>query len=201
MPRLSKPSVRGPEYVITMEETLEFAERVYGGKPSLPLALRLIRNTGVAKRHIVRPIEETLHHPGFEERNRVYELESKKRCPEVIEQALANAEVTAHDIATEPRGALQDHIKLPGGPAGAQSLEEGQRLAPSLAFADPVEQLASGQVESGEHVHHAVEAGCRWPAAWPDGRRDAMPCPCGHQVERPELIGADHPAIGGWVIV
>jgi 1,3,6,8-tetrahydroxynaphthalene synthase len=81
-----------------MEQTLEFAERVYGGKPSLPLALRLIRNTGVAKRHIVRPIEEVLHHPGFEERNRIYEFESKKRCPEVIEQALANAGVTVQDI-------------------------------------------------------------------------------------------------------
>jgi 1,3,6,8-tetrahydroxynaphthalene synthase len=98
MPALCKPSVSVPEYVITMEQTLEFAERVYGGKDSLPLALRLIRKTGVAKRHIVRPIEEVLHHPGFEERNRIYELESKKRCPGVIDQALANAEVTVRDI-------------------------------------------------------------------------------------------------------
>jgi 1,3,6,8-tetrahydroxynaphthalene synthase len=98
MPRLCKPSVSMPEYVITMEETLEFAERMHGGKPWLPLSLRLIKKTGVRKRHIVRPIEEILHHPGFEERNRIYEFESKKRCPAVIEQALANAEVTAHDI-------------------------------------------------------------------------------------------------------
>ncbi|HEY7432592.1 MAG TPA: type III polyketide synthase [Streptosporangiaceae bacterium] len=87
-----------PEYVITMEETLEFAERVHAGKPQLPLALRLIQNTGVLKRHIVQPIEKTLHHPGFEQRNRVYESESKKRCPAVIERALANAHVTAQDI-------------------------------------------------------------------------------------------------------
>jgi 1,3,6,8-tetrahydroxynaphthalene synthase len=98
MPRLCKPSVSVPEYVITMEETLEFAERVHAGKRRLPLALRLIRNTGVQKRHIVQPIEKALHHPGFEERNRIYEFESKKRCPEVIERALANAEVTVHDI-------------------------------------------------------------------------------------------------------
>ncbi|ASW54825.1 type III polyketide synthase [Plantactinospora sp. KBS50] len=81
-----------------MEETLEFAERVHAGKPQLPLALRLIQNTGVRKRHIVQPIEETLRHPGFEERNRIYELESKKRCPEVIEKALANARLAARDI-------------------------------------------------------------------------------------------------------
>ncbi|WP_193318112.1 MULTISPECIES: type III polyketide synthase [Streptomyces] len=98
MPRLCKPSVSVPEHVITMEETLAFAEEVHAGKPQLPLALRLIRNTGVRKRHIVQPIEKTLQHPGFEERNRVYEVESRKRCPEVVEQALANAALTARDI-------------------------------------------------------------------------------------------------------
>ena len=98
MPRLCKAAVNAPEYVITMEETLDFARRVHDGKPQLPLALRLIRNTGVQKRHIVQPIEKTLRHPGLTERNRVYELESKKRCPQVIEAALRNAEVTAREV-------------------------------------------------------------------------------------------------------
>ncbi|MCI2419935.1 type III polyketide synthase [Saccharopolyspora sp. K220] len=98
MATLCKPSVSVPEYVVTMDETLEFAKRLHAGKSQLPLALRLIRNTGVRKRHIVQPIEETLRHPGFEERNRVYEVESKKRCPEVVEQALGNACVVARDI-------------------------------------------------------------------------------------------------------
>jgi 1,3,6,8-tetrahydroxynaphthalene synthase len=52
----------------------------------------------VRKRHIVQSIEETLQHPGFEERNRIYEMESKKRCPEVIEEALANAGIFARDV-------------------------------------------------------------------------------------------------------
>jgi 1,3,6,8-tetrahydroxynaphthalene synthase len=98
MATLCKPAVRVPEYVITMEETLDFGRRTHAGKPQLPLALRLIQNTGVQKRHIVQPIEKTLRHPGFEERNRIYELESKKRCPEVIERALANAHLLAGDI-------------------------------------------------------------------------------------------------------
>lgn len=98
MPTLCKPSVRVPEYVITMEDTLKFAKKAHAGKPQLPLALRLIRNTGVLKRHIVQPIEKTLRHPGFEERNRIFEAESKKRCPEVIEEALTNAALTAQDI-------------------------------------------------------------------------------------------------------
>jgi 1,3,6,8-tetrahydroxynaphthalene synthase len=98
MPTLCKPSVSVPEYVITMDDTLEFAKRAHAGKPQLPLALRLIRNTGVLKRHIVQPIEKTLRHPGLEERNRIFEAESKKRCPAVIEKALANAELTVRDI-------------------------------------------------------------------------------------------------------
>ncbi|MFI0721213.1 type III polyketide synthase [Streptomyces sp. NPDC021224] len=98
MPILCKPAVRVPEYTITMEQTLEFARKAHAGKPQLPLALRLIQNTGVRKRHLVQPIEQTLEHPGFEERNRIYEAESKKRCPEVIEDALANARLRAEDI-------------------------------------------------------------------------------------------------------
>lgn len=98
MPILCKPAVRVPEYTITMEQTLEFARKAHAGKPQLPLALRLIQNTGVRKRHIVQPIEKTLEHPGFEERNKIYEAESKKRCPEVIEDALANARLRAEDI-------------------------------------------------------------------------------------------------------
>jgi 1,3,6,8-tetrahydroxynaphthalene synthase len=98
MPRLCKPAVQAPEHVITMEETLDFAARVHAGKPQLPLALRLIRNTGVQKRHIVQPIEQTLKHPGLTERNRIYEAESKKRTPAVVEEALKNAGVAARDI-------------------------------------------------------------------------------------------------------
>ena len=98
MPTLCKPAIAVPEHVITMEQTLEFAERAHAGNPQLPLALRLIRNTGVQKRHLVQPIEQTLAHPGFEERNRVYTVESKRRTPAVIIQALANAGLTVRDI-------------------------------------------------------------------------------------------------------
>ncbi|MGW8985905.1 type III polyketide synthase [Streptomyces parvus] len=98
MPILCKPAVRVPEHIITMEQTLDFARTAHAGKPQLPLALRLIENTGVQKRHLVQPIEKTLDHPGFEERNRIYESESKKRCPEAVEEALANALLRAEDI-------------------------------------------------------------------------------------------------------
>lgn len=88
---LCRPAIALPEYIITMEDTLEFASRVQADNLQLSLALRLIRNTGVQKRHLIQPIEDTLRHPGFEVRNRIYEEESKKRVPDVIERALANA--------------------------------------------------------------------------------------------------------------
>ncbi|MCX4670053.1 type III polyketide synthase [Streptomyces sp. NBC_01381] len=95
---LCRPTVSVPEYVITMEQTLDLARYVHPDHPQLELALRLIENTGVAKRHLVRPIEETLAHPGFEQRNAVYEAEAKARVPAVVRQALADAEMRPVDI-------------------------------------------------------------------------------------------------------
>ncbi|MFF3462718.1 type III polyketide synthase [Streptomyces sp. NPDC001984] len=98
MATLCRPSVSVPEHVITMEETLELARTHHVDNPHLPLALRLIENTGVRTRHIVQPIEETLKHPGFEERNKLYETEAKARVPEVIQRALDDAELLTSDI-------------------------------------------------------------------------------------------------------
>ncbi|MFI1942013.1 type III polyketide synthase [Streptomyces purpureus] len=98
MATLCKPAVAVPEHVITMEETLALARTRHAGHPQLPLALRLIGNTGVTRRHLVQPIEETLRHPGFEQRNALYEREAKRRVPDVIKHALNNAELRPADI-------------------------------------------------------------------------------------------------------
>jgi 1,3,6,8-tetrahydroxynaphthalene synthase len=81
-----------------MEETLELARSRHADHPQLPLALRLIENTGVRTRHIVQPIEETLKHPGFEQRNKLYEQEAKARVPAVVRRALDDAELLPTDI-------------------------------------------------------------------------------------------------------
>ncbi|MEU6477047.1 type III polyketide synthase [Streptomyces sp. NPDC047017] len=98
MATLCRPSVSVPEHVITMEETLRLARSHHADHPQLPLALRLIENTGVRTRHIVQPIEETLQHPGFEDRNKLYEREAKARVPAVIQRALDDAELLTTDI-------------------------------------------------------------------------------------------------------
>ncbi|MET9429698.1 type III polyketide synthase [Streptomyces sp. NPDC003036] len=98
MATLCRPAVAVPEHVITMQQTLDLARSIHADHPQLALALRLMENTGVRKRHLLRPIEETLKHPGFEARNAVYEAESKARVPAVIRQALEDAELRAQDI-------------------------------------------------------------------------------------------------------
>lgn len=97
MATLCRPSVSVPEHVITMEETLELARSRHADHPQLALALRLIENTGVKTRHIVQPIEETLKHPGFEDRNKLYESEAKAR-PRGDPAALDDAELLTTDI-------------------------------------------------------------------------------------------------------
>ncbi|MGW2281951.1 type III polyketide synthase [Streptomyces sp. NPDC001770] len=98
MATLCRPAIAVPEHVITMQQTLDLARETHDGHPQRDLVLRLIRNTGVQTRHLVQPIEETLRHPGFEVRNRVYEAEAKKRVPEVVGRALEYAEVEAAEI-------------------------------------------------------------------------------------------------------
>ncbi|MFD8973007.1 MULTISPECIES: type III polyketide synthase [unclassified Streptomyces] len=98
MPVLCRPAVAVPEHTITRRETLDLARRLHAGHEQLPLVLRLIENTGVAKRHLVQPIEATLAHPGFEARNALYEREAKARVPAVVEEALAHAGLEARDV-------------------------------------------------------------------------------------------------------
>ncbi|MCQ4207907.1 type III polyketide synthase [Streptomyces longispororuber] len=98
MATLCRPAVSVPEHVITMEETLALARSRHADHPQLPLALRLIENTGVRTRHLVQPIEETLKHPGFDERNALYAAEAKARVPAVVRRALDDAELRTQDI-------------------------------------------------------------------------------------------------------
>ncbi|WP_275562351.1 type III polyketide synthase [Streptomyces sp. 5-6(2022)] len=97
---LCRPAVWVPENTISMEETLALARRLHAGHQKLPLVLRMIKNTGVAKRHLVQPLAVTLTHPGFEARNRFYVREARARVPDVVKEALSSAEVTARDIDT-----------------------------------------------------------------------------------------------------
>ncbi|MBT2510893.1 type III polyketide synthase [Streptomyces sp. ISL-98] len=98
MATLCRPAVSVPEHIITVAQTLDLARTLHADHPQLALALRLIENTGVRKRHLVQPIEETLRHPGLRARNLRYESEAKARVPEVVRRALDHAELRPADI-------------------------------------------------------------------------------------------------------
>ncbi|MFI1966537.1 type III polyketide synthase [Streptomyces pathocidini] len=95
---LCKPAITVPEYVITVEDTLELARRLHSDHPQLDLVLDLIAHTGVQKRHLIQPIEKVLQHPGFDERSAVYEAQTKERVPAVVRRALDQAELEPQQI-------------------------------------------------------------------------------------------------------
>jgi len=98
MTTLCCPAVAVPEHVITLDDTLKIAADIHRNHDQLPLILRLIANTEVKKRHLIQPIEDALLHPGFELRNRLYEKEAKSRIPDVVDEAINNADITPAEI-------------------------------------------------------------------------------------------------------
>ncbi len=99
MPTLHKPAIYLPEYIITLEETLALARKNFKDNLNLDKSIDLISHTGVKKRHIIQPIELATLHPGFGYRNAVFEYQSKRLVPGVIEQALSHADICAKDIS------------------------------------------------------------------------------------------------------
>lgn len=99
MSYLTKPASYFPEYIITAEETMEFARKNFILSPFLEKALKLIKSTGVKKRHLIQPIDLASQHPGFGFRNKIFECESKRVVPSVIAEALSNAECEVKDIS------------------------------------------------------------------------------------------------------
>ncbi|MFB7632716.1 type III polyketide synthase [Streptomyces sp. NPDC056149] len=95
---LCKPAIAVPEYIITRDDTLELARQLHGNHAQLKLVLRLIEHTGVARRHLIQPIDKVLEHPGFDARSAIYEEESKARVPAVVRKALDQAELEPRDI-------------------------------------------------------------------------------------------------------
>jgi alkylresorcinol/alkylpyrone synthase len=92
-----------PPHVVTQQEAVEVARRVYAGREDLLRLLKVFSNSGVEQRHTAFPREYYLQGKGFEERNRDY-----------IDQAVALAEQAA--LAALDRAGLRarqiDHLLL-----------------------------------------------------------------------------------------
>lgn len=97
-PIVCKPAVVVPENEFTRETLKATAARVLEGHPHLPRVLRIIENTGIEKRYLVRPIEETVVPEGFGTRNNVFIEQSKRLGEKAARQALDNAGLAPSDI-------------------------------------------------------------------------------------------------------
>ncbi|MGW2639172.1 type III polyketide synthase [Streptomyces sp. NPDC001348] len=97
-PTLCRPALWLPENTISLEETLNLCRTLHGSHEKLRTVLRMIENTGVQKRHIVQPIDATLRHPGVEARTEIYQRETRRNLPGVVDEALRSAGLGRNDI-------------------------------------------------------------------------------------------------------
>ncbi|HEY4222581.1 MAG TPA: type III polyketide synthase, partial [Myxococcota bacterium] len=95
---VSRPAVVLPENVFTRESLKDTARKVLAGHPHLPRVLRIIENTGIQTRHLVRPIEETVTPVGFGERNNRFIETSKRLGEKCALEAVKNAGLAVSDI-------------------------------------------------------------------------------------------------------
>ncbi|TVX89579.1 type III polyketide synthase [Paenibacillus agilis] len=95
---LTKPAIVRPQYRITQDEMVDVLQRLHPNHPDWSKINRMIRNTQVNERYIVRPIEEIIAHSRFEERSLIYKEEMRRLSVQAVEQALENAELEAFQI-------------------------------------------------------------------------------------------------------
>jgi predicted naringenin-chalcone synthase len=98
MTTLTKPAIVRPAFEVTQADMLDVLKTLFPDHPQWDVISRMIRNTQVAKRYLVRPLAEIVKHAGFEARNQIYTQESQRLGRQAVEQALEHAAMTPQDI-------------------------------------------------------------------------------------------------------
>lgn len=98
MPIINKPEVIFPENKIDQTDTINFIEDMYPHHPDKELVLKMIKNTEVNTRHIVKPLREVLTHSGLSHRSVVYEEEGRKLSEKAARKAMENADIAPEEI-------------------------------------------------------------------------------------------------------
>jgi 1,3,6,8-tetrahydroxynaphthalene synthase len=94
-----RPAVVLSDHVLTKAQAKQTLQRVLGDDfRQLQRLLRIVDNSGIEQRHLVRPLEETLRPEGFGARNQIFARESKRLVEAAAQAALAQAVVEAKDI-------------------------------------------------------------------------------------------------------
>jgi predicted naringenin-chalcone synthase len=92
------PALAFPASELTRETVKETARRVLAGHAHLPRVLRIIENTGIQQRYLVKPIEETVMPSGFGERNAQFIEVSKRLGEQAARAALGNAGLHPREV-------------------------------------------------------------------------------------------------------
>lgn len=96
---VARPALALPPHVLTRDDLKEAARAFLGdGFPHLRRVLGIIENSGVQRRHLARPLAETLSTSGFGARNDLYVELVKDLGARAAAEALANAGVAASQI-------------------------------------------------------------------------------------------------------
>jgi 1,3,6,8-tetrahydroxynaphthalene synthase len=92
------PVVHAPEHDISVKETITLARSLHRDHPKLETVVRLIQNTEVQHRQLIRSVADTFTDVGFGDRNRVFAEQARARVPAVVAEALAAAGLRANQI-------------------------------------------------------------------------------------------------------
>lgn len=94
-----RPAVAFPDHVLTAETLRHTLRDVLGDDfPHLGRLVRIAERSGIARRHLVRPLAETLRSEDFGTRNALYVRESKRLVEEAARGALVNAALDPGEI-------------------------------------------------------------------------------------------------------
>lgn len=91
-----RPAIAVPDHVLTREGLRETMRDVLGpGFPHLRRLLQIVEHSGIERRHLVRPLADTLRGDTFGERNAIFARESVRLAERAARDALAAAGVAA----------------------------------------------------------------------------------------------------------
>jgi 1,3,6,8-tetrahydroxynaphthalene synthase len=92
------PALVWPDHRIPQRAMAQAIADRHRGLPQLDRGLQVINNTGVATRHLVRPLAETLEPAPFGSRNQLYAEHAVQLGTHAATQALATAQLDAADV-------------------------------------------------------------------------------------------------------
>lgn len=94
-----RPAIAVPEHTLTRETLGDTLRDVLGPEfPHLRRLLQIVEHSGIERRHLVRPLHDTLRGGSFGERNAVFARESLRLAERAARAALAEAGTEASEV-------------------------------------------------------------------------------------------------------